>query len=143
MIDDLAEFLRDRLDEQEARIRALPPGPWKWTSYEDPDSVGLAGPDRADVLSSCDAEGYKSWIDHDEAFDAYLQDIQPERALAEADAKRRILAQYEDVTDQVRHPASAENRAAARIAQGELQDVLRLFALSYATHCDYREEWRP
>jgi hypothetical protein len=96
-MDDLVQFLRDRYDEHEARLRALPAGPWAWHRFEDPgapESDGLVGPGGT-VLASADAECYKSWIDRHEAFDAYLQDIQPARALADTEAKRQILAAYE------------------------------------------------
>jgi hypothetical protein len=67
----------------------------------------------------------------------------PARVLAEVDAKRRILAQYEDACERVRHPVSAASRSAARVAQFELENVVRLLALLYAGRDGYREEWRP
>jgi hypothetical protein len=38
---------------------------------------------------------------------------------------------------------SAENRRAARVEQGALEDVMRLLAMPYADRPGYREEWRP
>lgn len=63
--------------------------------------------------------------------------------LAEVEAKQRILAQYEAVCDEVRHPVSAEHRTNARARQHQLDQVLPLLALPYAEHADYRNEWRP
>ena len=56
----------------------------------------------------------------------------PARVLAECDAKRRIV-ELADRDDNWRYGMHSE-------AIGE---VLRLLALPYADHPDYREEWRP
>lgn len=67
----------------------------------------------------------------------------PARVLREIEAKRGVLRQYEAVREQVRNPVSAENRRAARIAQGELEDVLRLLAVPYSDRPGYDGAWRP
>jgi hypothetical protein len=74
---------------------------------------------------------------------AGLPPIVAARVLREIEAKRGVLRQHEAVREQVRNPVSAENRQAARIAQGELEDVLRLLALPYADRPGYRQEWAP
>lgn len=143
-MNDLVAFLRERLDEQEARARALPSGPWEWKTVEDdPQYDELAGPEGESILVSSDTENFCSWITRHDAFDAYLQDIQPARMLAEVEAKRRVIAQWEDVRAQARNPVSVDNFQAARIEQGALSDVLRLFGACYADHPDYKPEWRP
>jgi hypothetical protein len=128
-VDDLLQFLRDRLNETEARVRALPAGPWRWTKWDDPESEGLTGPNGA-VLTSEDAEGYKSWITRDEAFDAYLQDIQPARILAEIQAKRALVDEFE------RCGPNTQGHSGLRFA-------VQVHAAVYADHPDFRDEWRP
>jgi hypothetical protein len=54
---------------------------------------------------------------------------QTARVLAECEAKRRIVEACADVL--------------AYDAEALPQDVLRLLALPYADHPDYRQEWKP
>lgn len=132
-MDDLVRWLGEQLDAQEARVRALPGGPWRWEKLDDPVADELAGPDGM-VLVSGDADGYSSWIDRHEAFDAYLPDIDPARVLREIDAKRRIVGDLAKVI------------GGEYIDDGEpvlAEHVLRLLALPYADRPGYREEWRP
>ncbi|RSS59771.1 DUF6221 family protein [Streptomyces sp. WAC01280] len=130
-MDDLIAFLRARLDEQEGRARALPVGPWQWRTIESGAQYDeLVGPTGESVLVSSDTENYCSWISRHDAFDAYLQDIQPARVLAEVDAKRRILTAYENYDNDAPELDVPES-------------VLRMLALSYADHPDYKGAWRP
>ncbi len=62
----------------------------------------------------------------------------PDRILAECDAKRRIVRDYEIARD-----AEYGDIAAAIADERTYGRFLRLFALPYADHPDYREEWRP
>ncbi|MFF2954318.1 DUF6221 family protein [Kitasatospora sp. NPDC057965] len=55
----------------------------------------------------------------------FLDRYTPARALAEVDAKRRVMADTESFSQDGRHA------------------VLFLLALSYADHPDYRPEWAP
>lgn len=59
----------------------------------------------------------------------YLR-IAKRRVLADVEAKRRIVARVE-------HHASLMGRDEIH------DDLLRLLALPYADHPDYREDWRP
>lgn len=142
-MDDLITFLRARLDEIEARVRALPEGPWEWRSIDEsgPAFDELVGPTGESVLSSSDTEGYCSWITRHETFDAYLQDVQPARVLAEADAKRRVVALHEAADHEY-----AEGPVCLSCDQGGPLPypcpTVRLLALPYADHPDYREEWK-
>jgi hypothetical protein len=138
-VDDLAVFLNAQFDEDERVASAAPRGPW---SVEVSGSVVAADGGRVvpsvggavDGCVTCWPEG--PVVDHVLAYD-------PARVLREIEAKRGVLRQYETVRGQVRNPVSAENRRAARIAQGELEDVLRILATVYADRPGYREEWRP
>lgn len=63
----------------------------------------------------------------------------PARVLAEVDAKRRILAEHP-----WRHePDWPSGRQCRQCATEHPCTTLRLLALPYAGHPDYREEWRP
>ena len=60
----------------------------------------------------------------------------PARILAEVKAKRCLLYQFEHRGDSV--------RAVVKPSTGGVwDDLLRLLALPYASHPDYRPEWRP
>ncbi|MCH0538366.1 helix-turn-helix domain-containing protein [Streptomyces sp. MUM 203J] len=64
----------------------------------------------------------------------------PARILAEADAKRQLMDAYAEVVDMDAEgvePEYAHGRAAG------LGLAVRLLALPYADHPDYRGEWRP
>ncbi|GLH94913.1 DUF6221 family protein [Phytohabitans aurantiacus] len=66
--------------------------------------------------------------------------------LAEVDAKRRILAEVVDEATGLDEQVDGEFRVGSRdlVAEPYLGTVLlRLLALPYAEHLDYREEWRP
>jgi len=169
-MSDLIEFLRARLDEDalwatEASRRNDGPAVesgvhWQWEDAD--DKVCQPAPDTeayiADGLTTVSLRSREEWPSRvgnlpqfaistaeevPTAVGAHIIRHDPARVLREVEAKRAVLAQYESAREQVRHPVSAENRAAARVAQGELEDVLRLLAAVYADHPDYREEWRP
>lgn len=55
--------------------------------------------------------------------------VQPDRVLAECEAKRRIVDRYSGCDDCG--------------AGDDPCDALRFLALPYADHPDYRKEWRP
>lgn len=125
-MDELVRWLGKQLDEDEriakkAGMRSLQ---WRLARPLDDEEMGDA-----------------SWLRPPELEHAERHD--PARVLREVDAKRGVLRQYEAVREQVRNPVSAENRRAARIAQGELEDVLRLLAVPYSDRPGYDGAWRP
>ncbi|MFC8267800.1 DUF6221 family protein [Streptomyces cinereoruber] len=81
----------------------------------------------------------------------------PARVLAEVDAKRRVLASYaqavrvrDEAMEWVKEPVFTDPGAAgierwndARDVAHFLDPVVRLLALPYASHPDYRDTWRP
>ncbi|MEU4348293.1 DUF6221 family protein [Streptomyces sp. NPDC023838] len=126
-MDDLVQFLRDRLDEDERAAHAAPGPSWERREIRDHDGsfvfeeyVAVADPGRNKVvLSDVDAEVLPFVLRHD-----------PARVLAEVDAKRQLVARVEN--------------HALLMGRDEIHgDLLRLLALPYAGHPDYREEWRP
>jgi hypothetical protein len=137
MTHDLVQFLRDRLDEEQREAEAalkrttttrrMIQGQWVEDTVQPPEWRRSA------------------WS--------------PARVLAEVDAKRQVLAAYMDavlVRDQatewalnkspiVVDPGSEtfERWSLARDAALVLDPVIRLLAVPYADHPDYRDEWRP
>ncbi|MGW5408999.1 DUF6221 family protein [Streptomyces spiralis] len=112
-MDELVEWLRAQLDEDEQIARAAG-GTW----WAPPDLVGEVH-DSGGV--NIDAK-LKSFAAHIEAWD-------PARVLREIDAKRQILGRV------LSH--------AAVMGRDEVHwDLLRLLALPYADRPGYREEWR-
>lgn len=72
----------------------------------------------------------------------------PERVLAEVEAKRRILLDYEFAASAVRRTATPLNREdpgmrALYAGRDALASTVRLLAQPYAGRDGWREEWRP
>ncbi|MCX4605485.1 DUF6221 family protein [Streptomyces anulatus] len=146
MSDDLVQFLRDRLDDDERIARHAVDGPWVdpmggpiWGGYEE----------RFVIAQQVQRWNSQHIVRHD-----------PARVLREVDAKRAVLNAYLPPDADV-HPAlpcinfegqdpadydeydscSRHLDAAPRSLRSD--HVLRLLALPYADHSDYRDEWRP
>lgn len=113
----LANFLTARLDEDE-RVARLARNP-------------LIG-------------GYPDYRTYDDdstrAADEFLDRFEPDRALAEVEAKRRLLDYHTFGMGYVEHGADDETSHAAYRAGLE---TLRFLALPYADHPDYNPDWRP
>jgi hypothetical protein len=110
----LTEFLTARFDEDEAAARALDWMP-RWVMADD---LPNAQPGVVDHI-----------VRHD-----------PARVLAEVDAKRQIVTEYERGLGRRRdHPGDPAS-AGALLA---LHAIAHLLALPYADHPDYDEVWRP
>ncbi|MFC8009140.1 DUF6221 family protein [Streptomyces cinereoruber] len=135
-MDDLIAFLRARLDEDEQAARAATQGKWVWSrEFVTPPGYHhrAVGP-----LEPGDA--------------AFIARHWPERALAEVDAKRRLVELHEPVILHADGGAAYfDTTRVCRSCEPPKQfpetaypcATLRLLALPYAKHPDYREEWRP
>jgi hypothetical protein len=130
-MDDLVAFLRARLDEDEQVARATP-YPWPWA--EDEDEVGHVW---AEGLNLVVKDAYPENARHIARWD-------PARVLAEVEAKRRILDEVVPEVDGMDERINGE-WGIGSIAEDDYASVplLKLLALPYAAHPDYREEWRP
>jgi Family of unknown function (DUF6221) len=127
-VDDLADFLLARIAEDEAMARhaalrdpawsIAEPSPALWG--DDPrDSVVLAG---GKPIASCNPEyGGGLVAEHIAHWD-------PERVIAECEAKRRVVEQF--------------SLTRTMTGTAAVTPLLRLLGLPYADHPDYREEWR-
>lgn len=119
----LTEFLLARIAEDEADARAASTGHvWTW----DDDHETLSSDAQTQFGRECiiDTEGANP---PGPAPGAHIARWDPDRVLAECEAKRRIM---EDATNQ--HTSCVE-----------LDWVVQVLASVYADHPDYREEWRP
>jgi hypothetical protein len=120
-MDTLVEFLHARLAEDEQVARVATPGPWRWAALGEATTDHIAR--------------------HD-----------PARVLAEIDAKRRIVDMHSG-----HHECAAWDRHSTDLTPTDHTDTvlvdrgytheddptLRLLALPYAAHKDYRAEWAP
>lgn len=140
-VDDLVAWLRAQLDERERVARAAAnslrcgchPGshPGAWTANDARVTTELH-----DVAGG---EGWPASIGDDVAQHIALND--PASVLADVEAKRRILDEYEmwaeDDDDDYEHAQAAATSAAALLV------VIKLLALRHAGSPGYRDEWRP
>lgn len=125
MTDDLITWLRAQMDEDEEVARDAGSGRWV--------AVDLAFVD--------DSEGHQ--VVRDEYMgagaQAHIARHGPARALAEVEAKRRILAEYERYASERRRAMNGWDPE----ARNPSPIVRFLAALPYADQPGYREEWRP
>ncbi|MFJ6143107.1 DUF6221 family protein [Streptomyces anulatus] len=134
-MDDLVQFLRDRLDEDEriaqlvlgtnvmARVRRGQPAP-RWAPSPEGDA-GIWDTDGTPRVKHVWARERDHIVRHD-----------PARVLREVDAKRQIIAEHDVYA----------RKLADRMDCQSLDfpcKTLRLLALSYADHPDYQDTWRP
>ncbi|MEU1071962.1 MULTISPECIES: DUF6221 family protein [unclassified Streptomyces] len=153
-MDDLVQFLRDRLDEDEALALEAPKGPWHIGNAVDPTQpchvhtfpgVRLV----ADGLNWLVAE--------------HIARHDPARVLREIEAKRQLLVialaephlrceednwySCSALTDDHGELLCIDKTRAGKPCDcgrdRRLARHLHLLALPYADHADYRDEWRP
>lgn len=118
-MNDLVQFLRDQLDEDEQIAKAATQGDWVWSrEFVTPPGYHhrTVGP-----LEPGDA--------------AYIAEHAPARVLLEIEAKRDLLHFAQGIYD---YHETFTTGVASR-----LEKTLRLFALAYADRPGYRAEWRP
>ncbi|MCX4801770.1 DUF6221 family protein [Streptomyces sp. NBC_01214] len=137
VMDDLVQFLRDRLDEDEQAAQQaiacefLTSGQWLARGpYGDDDRFGNMQSEQNEQI----IEDGLLW-----GTVAHIARHDPARVLAEVDAKRRLLAIHRRFVDE---PGQACLGCAGGI-EWEACPVVRLLALPYADHPYFREEWRP
>jgi hypothetical protein len=125
-MDDLVEFLRDRLGEDEQAARRAG-GAWvdgpaaNWVTAA--SSGGASEPAHRVALVVADGER------------AHIARHDPARVLRDVEAKRELLRLAERAHEY--HETFTSGFAAV------LEQTLRRFALAYVDHAGYREEWRP
>lgn len=126
---DLIEFLRARLEEiaQAARDTSLQAGTSRWQFSVDDNTVTSLG-SRGEVVAVVPA-GVRAG--------RHIAMHNPEIVLREVAAKQRII-------DAVNLAFNDAGEPILPGGYGECYwDVVRLLALPFADHPDYRHEWRP
>lgn len=121
MSDNLIDFLRARLAEDE-QVACATGGRW-WQPPAQPTEVLDSG-----------GGGFNTFL---RSRAAHIARHDPGRALAEVDAKRRIIDRYERQVAKAAENAMEEDRAWI------LGEITALLALPHASHPDYNNEWRP
>lgn len=138
MTDDLVSFLRERLDERESSARfagTRGAGPtWRTEECEQCGGhiVGSSGTEHAETVVDCypyEGGGLVYPVHH------FMVENDPQYVLADIEAKRRIVDELHRI------PGDGINFAIAE--QNRADDVLRLLALPYSDHPDYRSDWAP
>lgn len=157
-MDDLVQFLRDRLNEDDAAARAVEDGSAPWDGQWVTDGQNALRTRNGHVL----AYGHRTTDGRDlpmplkPGLAEHIARHDPARILREVEAKRQIVDTYA-LTVQLRDEAAARIKAAGDTpdandldtwdrAQREaviLRDPVALLALPYADHPDYRDDWRP
>lgn len=129
----LAGFLLARIAEDEAAARAVPP-------LDHNFDMGGNRQDERFVFGRTlpsSADGMGNWSKHrGPETEAHFSRHDPARVLAECEAKRRIVEHctWHSTVDGIDY----------RDFYGpEYETTVRLLALPYADHPDYRDEWRP
>ncbi len=138
----LVDFLRARLDEDEAVAKAAADdggAPWALSDY-----VDRVGDTAQDVVTLRDAQGEtlaanNNYGDLGDDEIRHIARWDPARVLAEIDAKRQIVDEYAAIDVD----ANRLNDAAMHLTWTLLGNVVRELAVPYASHTDYRPEWRP
>jgi hypothetical protein len=112
-MDGLVAFLKARLDE-DARIAQQ--ADWGTRQHSEAFVTSVSSPGIAPLFG-----------------------LSPSRALAEIEAKRRIIEQF----TMIHLPTEWTDAGPAVGAYVKMQWVLKYLALPYADHPEYREEWKP
>lgn len=137
MMNDLIEFLRARIAEDEAVAQAVESG-WRWRVVNETQSTDVYCADLADD-DYADAGAFAEDLFTADA--AHVARWDPARVLAECDAKRQLV--------ELHAPISETSRFCGFCCDGYQASLpypcpnLRLLALPYAGHADYLDDWRP
>lgn len=149
--DPLTEFLLARIAEVEemawAAATAYRSGlHWEANTWKDDGWVSRVGTESPQIRDLWDTEGGN--LVPAAAVAVHMARHDPARVLAECVAKRRIVelhSRYEcDTAGYPGHERCGEIAVCDKCDDARFPcDTLRLLALPYADHPDWREEWRP
>lgn len=125
-MDDLVQFVTARLDEEAELAASASPGPWS-TNAEADEVLAVDGVTVAD--------GFALSGQQLRATTRHIARHGPARVLAEVDAKRVLLTEYE----RLKYEVMSDDMSGVTA----LERVLRAKAAVHADHPDYQEAWRP
>lgn len=133
----LTTFLLARIAEDEASARAADGRAW-WVEGVSPSGVAY-------IHDA--ATGKPVSLDAVERHAHHITRHDPERVLAECEAKRAIVGLWQRLDAEIRSkavPGAIDNEVdGLRMARFGVLLAMKTLALPYADHPDYREEWRP
>ena len=140
-MDDLVEWLRAQLDEDERTARAVrAPHDWHQGPGDDPDwtnsEMVLMWPPEHHTPYEQDKHWRGLTVEGPELA-AHIAEWDPARVLREIDAKRRILYLAEHLPQLTATTDLFDNNRDA------WREVIKQLAVGYADRPGYREEWRP
>ncbi len=144
-MSDITEFLLARVaeDEQGARRALLfghPDDATKYKTVFDTWHVRRQDERRLVIEAHLGANRPRSVVSGypltDDALFDHIARWDPARVLAECEAKRRIISDYQ------RYVAERRRAMGGWDTEGD-STVMKALALPYADHLDYRQEWRP
>lgn len=125
-MDDLAAFLNARFDEVEGEARAAQEVRSDYHAWHSAEDLRVQGMDDRDAL--------------------HIAAHSPAQVLADVDSSRRIMWEHRPLRRRVTGSTGGTVADCQRCSQFPAQYpclTLRLLALRYASHPDYRQEWRP
>jgi hypothetical protein len=148
-VSDLVKFLRARLAEDEEAARKAaelcgchPPAPsWTFDDEETDGRILITDNPHPDIRHKLN----RRWNGTYQGLHAaeHIARHDPARVLAEVEARRRIIDEHE-VTDQGCETCGNYDPTGLHEYRTDGPcTTLRLLALPYADHPDYREEWKP
>ncbi|MEV5261761.1 DUF6221 family protein [Streptomyces anulatus] len=143
-MDDLVQFLRDRLAEDAKTALSAALGRSKYAAWraEETDvytqEVILSGHAHRVADTGPTYPGADDY-EEDAARAAHIARHDPARVLREVEAKRRILDSYLPDAVSADEQINEEWHTGSALAD----DLLCLLALPYSDHPDYRDDWRP
>ncbi|WP_333742672.1 DUF6221 family protein [Streptomyces ardesiacus] len=140
-MDDLVQWLRAQLDDDERTARAATEGPW--SVDDDSYAEAIYAADRRTTVVAGGRWGGEASVFESTEDALHIARHDPARVLREIDAKRRLIALHRELED----PQEMQDYCATCEVTGKYPEypckTLRLLALPYADRPGYRDEWRP
>jgi hypothetical protein len=148
MSDDLVQWLRKQLDDDERTALAWPADQRSWEEYGDRRisyaSGASEGVSAVNVKANAPLGWERIYVKRDGIGLAHhVAEHDPSRVLREVEAKRRIIALCEPPIVDITGPGDTERQYVPGEGEPWGAEVLRLLALPYADRPGYRPEWRP
>ncbi len=133
-IDSLIEWLLIQIAEDEMKARTAGSEAWKWKVIDAPTQRdALVRANGSICADSWGADRQETGFRGAEA-KVFIERFNPERVLADCEAKRRMLARLQNL---------AKAWWTTTRSAEEAKSVMREMALAYQNRPGYRDEWRP
>lgn len=133
-IDQLTEWLLLQIAEDEMKARTAGSEAWKWRVVGTPSQRdALVRSDGTICADSWGADRQETGFRGAEA-KVFIERFNPERALADCEAKRHMLARLQNL---------AKAWWTTTRSAEEAKSIIREMALAYQNRPGYRDEWRP